>query len=153
MNNNLQKSIHRRILTDMDDIDFAADLDRAMKNHGNGVGISQADLFRLSKVPQPTISRILKGKHTPETATIMKLRQVLPDFAAKYIPSKLPLITDASVIEYVSALPPARRNAIANYILSLDSDPPPATGDPPPLQRRLRGKPGPRQVAKQVIQA
>jgi transcriptional regulator with XRE-family HTH domain len=58
-------------------MDIANQLDRAMKSYGNNKGISQADLAALSKVPQPTISRTLKGSSTPETKTLIKLARAL----------------------------------------------------------------------------
>ena len=55
---------------------IADELDRAMQAY-RGTGISQAELSRISKVPQPTISRTLNGDSTPETATLMKLAKAL----------------------------------------------------------------------------
>lgn len=55
---------------------IADDLDKAMANFKPG-GISQPDLAKLSGVPQPTISRTLKGKSTPETYTLIKLARAL----------------------------------------------------------------------------
>lgn len=52
-------------------------LDSAMKEYDSGRGIGQSDLCRLSGVPQPTISRTLKGKSIPETSTLTKLVAVL----------------------------------------------------------------------------
>ena len=45
--------------------------------YGPGKRLSGAELGRLSGVPQPTISRTLKGKSIPETETLSKLIAVL----------------------------------------------------------------------------
>lgn len=62
-------------------MDIAQELDNAMRNfrdeRGNVVGISQPELARISKVPQPTISRTLKGKSVPETKTLIRLARAL----------------------------------------------------------------------------
>lgn len=53
---------------------IAAALDEAMRDYyGPGKRLSGAELARLSGVPQPTISRTLKGKSIPETETLSKL--------------------------------------------------------------------------------
>lgn len=57
-------------------MDIANELDRAMKGFENK-GISQADLAKLSGVPQPTISRTLMGNSVPETKTLIKLARAL----------------------------------------------------------------------------
>lgn len=62
--------MHSEVMT------IADELDRAMQAY-RGTGISQAELSRISKVPQPTISRTLNGDSTPETATLMKLAKAL----------------------------------------------------------------------------
>lgn len=57
---------------------IAEALDAAMANYyGPGKNMSGAQLSRLSGVPQPTISRTLSGKSTPETETLVKLVMVL----------------------------------------------------------------------------
>lgn len=59
---------------------IADELDHAMLNfrhQGGRKGISQPELAALSGVPQPTISRTLKGLSTPETKTLMKLAKAL----------------------------------------------------------------------------
>lgn len=56
---------------------IATALDSAMRAFDNGNGIGQAELSRRSGVPQPTISRTLKGKSIPETDTLTKLISVL----------------------------------------------------------------------------
>lgn len=58
-------------------MDIANQLDQAMKSFDNNKGISQAALAALSGVPQPTISRTLKGNSTPETKTLIKLARAL----------------------------------------------------------------------------
>lgn len=59
-------------------LQIAEALDAAMENYyGPGKRISGAELGRLSGVPQPTVSRTLKGKSTPETETLAKLVSVL----------------------------------------------------------------------------
>lgn len=57
--------------------EIATEIDSAMKAYGHGKGISQAKLSAMSGVPQPTISRLLKGKTIPETATLSKLTTAL----------------------------------------------------------------------------
>ena len=52
-------------------------IDDAMKAFNNGRGIGQSELSRRSGVPQPTISRTLKGKTLPEVNTLSKLLEVL----------------------------------------------------------------------------
>lgn len=52
-------------------------IDAAMQAFDGGRGIKQAALSRMSGVPQPTISRTLKGKSIPETETLSKLVAVL----------------------------------------------------------------------------
>lgn len=52
-------------------------LDAAMKDYNGGRGMSQSELHRISGVPQPTISRTLKGKSIPETSTLTKLVAIL----------------------------------------------------------------------------
>lgn len=53
-------------------------LDAAMSNYyGPGKRMTGSELSRLSGVPQPTISRTLKGKSTPETETLAKIVNVL----------------------------------------------------------------------------
>lgn len=57
---------------------IAAALDAAMSNYyGPGKRMSGAELSRLSGVPQPTVSRTLSGKSTPETETLAKMVSVL----------------------------------------------------------------------------
>lgn len=56
---------------------IADDLDKAMKNYDDGAGILQPELAKISGVPQPTISRTLKGISTPETKTLIKLARAL----------------------------------------------------------------------------
>jgi transcriptional regulator with XRE-family HTH domain len=59
---------------------IADDLDQAMRDYcwpDGRMGISQPELAGLSKVPQPTISRTLKGKSIPETKTLTKLANTL----------------------------------------------------------------------------
>ena len=56
---------------------IADELDAAMKAFNGGKGISQADLSKISKVPQPTISRTLKGLSEPEGKTLRKLSAAL----------------------------------------------------------------------------
>lgn len=73
MNVTLHHVIHACIVQRMD---IANELDEAMKNFRTG-GISQPELAQLSGVPQPTISRTLKGKSTPETKTLIKLARAL----------------------------------------------------------------------------
>lgn len=58
-------------------MDIADELDKAMRDFRNGKGITQPELTALSGVPQPTISRTLKGKSTPETKTLIKLAAAL----------------------------------------------------------------------------
>lgn len=61
-------------------MNIADQLDRAMRAyiHPDGrKGISQPELSHASGVPQPTISRTLKGKSTPETKTLIKLAGAL----------------------------------------------------------------------------
>jgi len=58
-------------------MDIANQLDQAMRSYDNNKGISQAALAALSKVPQPTISRTLKGNSIPETKTLIKLARAL----------------------------------------------------------------------------
>jgi len=55
---------------------IANELDKAMAGYRKG-GISQAELAKLSGVPQPTISRTLKGLSVPETKTLIKLARAL----------------------------------------------------------------------------
>lgn len=55
---------------------IADELDKAMRDFRPG-GITQPELAELSGVPQPTISRTLKGKSTPETKTLIKLAKTL----------------------------------------------------------------------------
>lgn len=56
---------------------IADELDSAMKAFNGHKGISQAELAKKSGVPQPTISRTLKGVSQPETATLRKLAKFL----------------------------------------------------------------------------
>lgn len=64
-------------LTHSHGMDIANQLDQAMRSYDNNKGISQAALAALSKVPQPTISRTLKGNSIPETKTLIKLARAL----------------------------------------------------------------------------
>lgn len=64
-------------LTHSHSMDIANQLDQAMRNYDNNKGISQAALAALSGVPQPTISRTLKGSSIPETKTLIKLARAL----------------------------------------------------------------------------
>lgn len=73
MNASLRHGIRQCIVAAMD---IADELDIAMRNFRPG-GISQPELAKLSGVPQPTISRTLKGKSTPETSTLVKLARAL----------------------------------------------------------------------------
>lgn len=57
-------------------MDIADELDNAMAAFRPG-GISQAELSKLSGVPQPTISRTLRAGSTPETKTLIKLAAAL----------------------------------------------------------------------------
>lgn len=57
-------------------MNIADQLDKAMADFRPG-GISQPELAQLSGVPQPTISRTLKGKSIPETKTLIKLARAL----------------------------------------------------------------------------
>jgi len=52
-------------------------IDAAMQTADNGKPMTQAELSRRSKVPQPTISRTLSGKSIPEIATLAPLIDVL----------------------------------------------------------------------------
>lgn len=56
---------------------IASAIDAAMKNFNGGKGISQSELARGCKVPQPTISRTLKGNSIPETETLSKIIKFL----------------------------------------------------------------------------
>lgn len=57
-------------------MDLAQQIDQAMKEW-KPKKLSQAELARLSGVPQPTISRTLKGESIPETETLLKISRVL----------------------------------------------------------------------------
>lgn len=57
-------------------MNLADELDVAMGAFRPG-GISQAELARISGVPQPTISRTLKGTSIHETKTLLKLATAL----------------------------------------------------------------------------
>lgn len=78
---------HMNICAMNDDAKKIGDaIDAAMKAFNGGKGIGQSDLSRRSGVPQPTISRTLKGKSIPETDTLSKLVSVLgPDTLGKTI--------------------------------------------------------------------
>jgi transcriptional regulator with XRE-family HTH domain len=54
-------------------------LDQALSKADSGKRMSQSALSRLSKVPQPTISRALSAFSVPEIDTIIKLCAVIGD--------------------------------------------------------------------------
>lgn len=57
-------------------MDLAKQIDQAMRDW-KPKRLSQAELARLSGVPQPTISRTLKGDSIPETETLLRISKVL----------------------------------------------------------------------------
>ena len=57
-------------------MDLAKQIDQAMREW-KPKRLSQAELARLSGVPQPTISRTLKGDSIPETETLLRISKVL----------------------------------------------------------------------------
>lgn len=57
-------------------MDLAKQIDQAMRDW-KPKRLSQAELSRLSGVPQPTISRTLKGDSIPETDTLLRISKVL----------------------------------------------------------------------------
>ena len=57
-------------------MDLAKQIDQAMRAW-KPKRLSQAELSRLSGVPQPTISRTLKGDSIPETDTLLRISKVL----------------------------------------------------------------------------
>ena len=57
-------------------MNIAEQIDRAMKSR-KPTEWSQAELSRVSGVPQPTISRTLKGVSVPETETLSRLAKAL----------------------------------------------------------------------------
>ena len=57
-------------------MDIAEQIDKAMKAR-KPKPWGQAELSRVSGVPQPTISRTLKGKSVPETETLSRLAKTL----------------------------------------------------------------------------
>lgn len=57
-------------------LDLAKQIDQAMRDW-KPKRLSQAELARLSGVPQPTISRTLKGDSIPETETLLRISKVL----------------------------------------------------------------------------
>lgn len=66
-------------------------LNASMMAFDRGRGISQAELSRRTGVPQPTISRTLKGKTVPEFETLTKLVAVLgTDGLARAVSALLP---------------------------------------------------------------
>ncbi|HQR84604.1 MAG TPA: helix-turn-helix transcriptional regulator [Polynucleobacter sp.] len=58
------------------EMDLAKQIDQAMRDW-KPKRLSQAELARLSGVPQPTISRTLKGDSIPETDTLLRISKVL----------------------------------------------------------------------------
>lgn len=74
--------------------EIAAAIDAAMRSYDHGRGISQAALSRLSGVPQPTISRTLKGRSTPETSTLSRLIEVLGVGSVEIKPSVAALLSN-----------------------------------------------------------
>ncbi|MDR3157411.1 MAG: helix-turn-helix domain-containing protein [Zoogloeaceae bacterium] len=88
-------------------------LDVAMKGMNNGKGMTQAELSRASGVPQPTISRTLKGESIPETKTLSRLVDVLGiEKFGKALASVLPgdmyahALSPIAVWEHEDELPP-----------------------------------------------
>lgn len=84
-------------------------IDSAMRAFENGKGIGQAELSRRSGVPQPTISRTLKAKSTPETETLTKLISVLgPEnvalgkVVASILPNLYPVSSQATATELIA---------------------------------------------------
>lgn len=57
-------------------MDIAMQIDQAMRDW-KPKRLSQAELSRISGVPQPTISRTLKGESIPETETLLKISRAL----------------------------------------------------------------------------
>lgn len=57
-------------------MDIAKQIDQAMRDW-KPKRLSQAELSRISGVPQPTISRTLKGESIPETETLLKISRAL----------------------------------------------------------------------------
>ena len=58
------------------EMDIAMQIDQAMRDW-KPKRLSQAELSRISGVPQPTISRTLKGESIPETETLLKISRAL----------------------------------------------------------------------------
>lgn len=102
---------------------IASALDIAMKAYDHGKGIGQAALSRLSGVPQPTISRTLKGISIPETSTLTKLVNVLgPDnvVLGKSVLSILELAPPASQLHAESLNERIKRLRIARHLSQED---------------------------------
>ena len=57
-------------------MNIAMQIDQAMRDW-KPKPLSQAELSRISGVPQPTISRTLKGESIPETETLLKISRAL----------------------------------------------------------------------------
>lgn len=74
-------------------MDLAKQIDQAMREW-KPKRLSQAELARLSGVPQPTISRTLKGDSIPETETLLRISKVLKiSFAGLDFKNNHPQIT------------------------------------------------------------
>jgi transcriptional regulator with XRE-family HTH domain len=74
-------------------MDLAKQIDQAMRDW-KPKRLSQAELARLSGVPQPTISRTLKGDSIPETETLLRISKVLKiSFSGLDFKNTVPQIT------------------------------------------------------------
>jgi len=97
------------------------ELDQAMRAYRKG-GIKQAELAKLSGVPQPTISRTLKGESVPETKTLIKLAAALKCTLGGYTgKSSLPVTYDTPNVQALKAREPDTLPAHLSEILKLAS--------------------------------
>lgn len=109
--------------------EIASALAAAMDSHYGGKPISQADLSRQSDVPQPTISRTLKGKTVPEMATLSKLIKVLGPSKVVLSPSVLSTLNAAPASEQSNLITIERTThpnrhiaAVISFMEDMDDD-------------------------------
>lgn len=96
-------------------MNLADELDKAMAAYRPG-GISQAELARISGVPQPTISRTLKGTSIPETKTLLKLAQALRCTLGGYVGKSAEIHYETTKIRKLKAREP---DALAPHLAEL----------------------------------
>lgn len=90
-------------------------LDKLMKDHGHNA----YDLERLSGVPQPTIHRILRGKHgEPRKSTLDRIA-VVYGLTAGHLRGEIPIDEQKNAKTYVVSDP--AKQAIIEMILAMSS--------------------------------